>query len=237
MSASASLRPQPPPRLRGLHIEALDLADAARRGALDSPSPRRPPPPREGAARCSRTPVRRHPRAAGARRRRIGARQRGELALEALEAQIDLEPPRVLDEQRARELDVRRRRGDAQVRRPDRCRASLRLFAVADLRVAAGIRGHEIAHLRDQPAPAGRARPASCARSPAAADPTLRVRHALRDDFARAASCAASSFGKPPSDTAITLRAVSTTATSPSPSPSRRRRAARRRRDSRPTAG
>src|SRR6185295_316652 len=39
-------------------------------------------------------------------RRRIVARQRGKLAVEALEAQIDLEPACVLDEKRARELDV-----------------------------------------------------------------------------------------------------------------------------------
>ena len=40
--------------------------------------------------------------------RRVRTRQAGELALEALKAQVDLEPLCIFDEERARQLDVAR---------------------------------------------------------------------------------------------------------------------------------
>ena len=93
-------------------------------------------------------------------RRRVGARQRRELAVEILEAQVDLQPLRVLDEERAgvaRCPRARRLRAIAAVMmRELRSTGAGRLSQSPIFASLPGYAGSEIAELRDERSPAGR---------------------------------------------------------------------------------
>src|SRR5262249_58627873 len=81
---------------RRLHIQALDLAGLRRlHGRRTAAAPRCQRTQRDAAE--DRVGCRREQQAAV--RRRIRAGQRGELALEILETEIDLDRPRILDEE------------------------------------------------------------------------------------------------------------------------------------------
>ena len=85
--------------MRRLHVEALDLAGLGKRGRAERTK-------RDAAERLTR----RTGDDEAPARRSVGARQIRELAIETLEASVDLEPLRIFEKERADALDVLRHR-------------------------------------------------------------------------------------------------------------------------------